>query len=58
LDVLPGGAAKCIAEVEASQETVKIPYGLDPLKAKYDSMPVSVFLKEVESLAEPSVSVP
>jgi hypothetical protein len=52
LDVLPGGAAKCVSELEASQEIVRIPYNLDPLKAKYDTVPVSSFLKEVQSMAD------
>jgi hypothetical protein len=52
LDALPGGAAKCIAELEASQEMVRIPYNLDPMKAKYDTIPVSSFLKEVQSIAD------
>jgi hypothetical protein len=51
LGVLPGGAAKCIAELEASAETVKIPYGLDPMHKKYDTMPVPSFLIEVQSVA-------
>lgn len=52
LGVLPGGAAKCIAELEASAETVKIPYGLDPLRKRYDPMRVSSFLIEVQSVAD------
>jgi hypothetical protein len=52
LGVLPGGAAKCIAELVASAETVKIPYGLDPLHKRYDTMRVSSFLIEVQSVAD------
>lgn len=52
LAVLPGGAAKCTAELETSADTVKIPYGPDPLHKEYDTMRVSQFLIEVQSVAD------
>lgn len=44
------GGANCIAALDQSQETVKIRYRLDPLKTKYEGMPVPDFLKEVQSV--------
>jgi hypothetical protein len=48
--VFSGGGANCIAALDQSQETVKIRYRLDPLKTKYEGMPVPDFLKEVQSV--------
>jgi hypothetical protein len=48
--VFSGGGANCIAALDQSQETVKVRYRLDPLKTKYDGMPVPDFLKEVQSV--------
>ena len=42
---------RCKAEVDVSQEPVAIRYRKDPLKKKYEGMPASTFLKEVQSLA-------
>jgi len=50
--VLPGGLERCIARLDASQETVKLQYGLDPLTKRYEGMPVPSFLKEVKSVAD------
>jgi hypothetical protein len=52
LSGLPAATAKCTAALEASQETVRIPYELDPLKTKYETMTVSSFLNEVQSVAD------
>ena len=43
-------AGNCIAALDQSQETVKVRYRLDPLKTKYEGMPVPDFLKEVQSV--------
>jgi hypothetical protein len=51
LSYFPGGPAKCIAALEESQETVKFTSRVDPLKAKYEGMPVPNFLQEVQSIA-------
>jgi hypothetical protein len=48
--VFSGGGANCIAALDQSQETVKIRYHLDPLKTKYEGMPVPDFRKEVQSV--------
>lgn len=48
--VFSGGGANCIAALDQSQETVKVRYRLDPLKTKYEGMPVPAFLKEVQSV--------
>jgi len=48
--VFSGGGANCIAALDQSQETVKVRYRLDPLKTKYEGMPVPDFLKEVQSV--------
>lgn len=50
--ILPGGMAKCDAVLEASHVPVSVPYRLDPLKEKYDGMPVASFLKEVQAVAD------
>jgi hypothetical protein len=50
--VLPGGAEKCSAALDASQEAVKVPYHSDPLKTKYEGRRVPDFLKEVQSTAD------
>lgn len=56
LGMLPDGAAKCTAKLEASVDTVKIPYGPDPLHKGYDTMRVSQFLSEVQSVADSQAS--
>lgn len=42
------GAGKCVAFLESSQSPVSIAYRSDPLVKKYDGMPFSAFMKEVE----------
>ena len=42
----------CNDQLTASLAPVKIQYRRDPLKKKYDGMPASVFLREVQSLAD------
>jgi hypothetical protein len=49
--VLPGTGLKCSTALDSSQEPISVRYRLDPLKEKYDKMPVSAFLKEVQSVA-------
>ena len=50
--VLPGSGQRCSTALDSSPEPISVRYRLDPLKKKYDKMPVSVFLKEVQSAAE------
>ena len=50
--IFPGSVARCDAKVDASDETVKLVYRRDPLKKKYEGMPVPSFLKEVKSVAD------
>jgi hypothetical protein len=51
--VLPGSGQRCSTALDSSQEPISVRYRLDPLKTKYDGMPVSSFLKEVQLLADP-----
>ena len=48
----PGSVEKCNARLEQSQETVKLAYRSDPLKTKYEGMPIPAFLKEVKIVAD------
>lgn len=50
--ILPGSVPKCNAVLDASQAPVSVRYRLDPLKRKYDEMPLPNFLKEVQSVAD------
>jgi hypothetical protein len=43
---------RCKSTVYASQEPVSIRYRRDPLKKKYEGMPASAFLKEVQRVAD------
>ena len=53
---LPGRGQRCSMALDSSQEPISVRYRLDPLKKKYDGMPVSSFLKEVQSVADSLVS--
>jgi hypothetical protein len=44
--------AKCNAWLNESKNPVHIPYRGDPLVKKYEGMPISTFLKEVQTTAE------
>jgi hypothetical protein len=44
---------RCNDQLIASLAPVKIQYRRDPLKKKYNGMPASVFLREIQSLADP-----
>jgi hypothetical protein len=50
--VRPGTGQKCSTALDSSQEPISVRYRLDPLKNKYDEMPVSAFLKEVQSVVD------
>jgi hypothetical protein len=50
--VMPGSATKCNASLDASREAVSVRYRLDPLKEKYEGMPVPQFLQEVQATAD------
>jgi hypothetical protein len=43
---------KCNAFLENGQFSVSVPYRLDPLFKKYNGMPLSNFLKEVQATAD------
>jgi hypothetical protein len=55
--VMPDSVANCNAILDTSQETVAVRYRRDPLKKKYGGMPVPIFLKEVQSVADSLGSV-
>lgn len=44
--------AMCNANLDVRQEKVIVPYRKDPLKEKYDAMPVPAFLRELQSTAD------
>ena len=50
--VLPGGAGGLRARLETSQTPISGPYLRDPLLKAYGGMPISRFLKEVQSEAD------
>jgi hypothetical protein len=50
--VLDGSVEKCNAFLENGQFSVSVPYRLDPLFKKYNGMPLSNFLKEVQATAD------
>jgi hypothetical protein len=50
--ILAGSAEKCRAILETSQDPVSVRYLRDPLFKKYDKMPISSFLKEVQATAD------
>jgi hypothetical protein len=50
--VHPGSGQRCTAALDSSQEPISVRYRIDPLKKKYDKMPVSIFLKKVQSAAD------
>lgn len=47
-----GNIARCNAVLNASQKAVAIGFDHDPLREKYEGMPISSFLKEVQSAAD------
>jgi hypothetical protein len=47
-----GGGQQCSTALDSSLEPISVRYRLDPLKKQYDKIPVSVFLKEVQSVAD------
>jgi len=49
--VMPGSLTKCNASLDSSKEVVSVRYRLDPLKEKYEGMPVPQFLQEVQATA-------
>ena len=49
---LANSRSVCNARLDLSQEKVKVPYRRDPLRQKYEGMPVPTFLREVQSTAE------
>jgi len=50
--VLPENTGKCNAELESSLTPVVIAYGRDPLVKRYEGMPISKLLKELQAVAD------
>ncbi|MGA7574573.1 MAG: hypothetical protein WCA97_11350 [Terriglobales bacterium] len=48
----PSRFEKCLAVLDTIQEPISVQYRPDPLKKKYDGMPTSKFIKEVQSVAD------
>lgn len=48
----PNSRSVCNTRLDVSQERVRVPYRRDPLKQKYEGMPVPMFLKEVQSTTD------
>jgi len=49
--LLSSADTRCLEKLETSRESVGLLYGPDPLRAKYEGMPVPDFLKEVQRIA-------
>jgi hypothetical protein len=47
----PGAVERCNAFLEWSQTPISVQYSRDPLFKKYNGVPVSTFLEEVQSVA-------